>query len=374
MNENPNSPAKVIKQMLEQRNWTQTDLAFFLGWGSSEVSQLLTQKKNFTLKIARDLAVVFDTTPDYWLDIHRKYELAKLEEADADMITRVNLFKNFPIKEMHRRNWIEPTEDLEIIKKQILDYFEIPSLNAKPSLLFAARKSSNYSETTIEQAAWIRRANKLSKAVLVKQFSITKLENALEDIKSLLFEAEEIRHIPKILAEAGIRFVVVEPIPKSKIDGACFWINKHSPVIALSLRFDRVDNFWHTLLHECSHVLHLEGQNEPLLDVDLSGETQTPKPEIEIRADTDAAEFSIPKAKLDSFILRTHPSYTKDKLMGFSALNKVNVGILVGQLQNRFKTTGKGIPFSYHRELLIPIRHIITSTALTDGYGHQPII
>lgn len=367
------SPAKVIKDKMEEKGWIQSDLAVLLGWGQSDVSALLKERKRFTIEVARDLAFVFDTSADYWLDIHRKYELARLGEIDEKMKTRVTLFKNFPVKEMQKRNWIEPTEDLETIKRQVLEYFEISSLNEKPNLLYAARKT-NYDETTIVQAAWIRRAFKLSKAILVKQFSKTKFETVLDEMRHFLFESEGIRHVPKLLADAGVRFVVVEPIPKSKIDGACFWIDKNSPVIALSLRFDRIDNFWHTLLHECSHIKNFEGQEEPLIDVDLGGESVGSKPDIEVRADRDAAEFSIPRAKLDSFILRTHPSYTKDKLLGFSALNRVNVGILVGQLHNRFKTTGKGIPFSYHREFLTPIRQIITSTALTDGYGHQPFI
>jgi HTH-type transcriptional regulator/antitoxin HigA len=74
-----------------------------------------------------------------------------------------------------------------------------------------------------------------------------------------LVNAEDLRHIPRVLAKAGIRFLVVEASPNTKIDGVCLWLDKTSPVIAMSLRYDRIDWFWFTLLHEIDHVSHREG-------------------------------------------------------------------------------------------------------------------
>ncbi|MFX8692489.1 hypothetical protein ABTM44_18400, partial [Acinetobacter baumannii] len=70
---------------------------------------------------------------------------------------------------------------------------------------------------------------------------------------------EETRNVPRLLQEAGVRFVIVEGLPGSKIDGVCFWLDDKSPVIGMSLRFDRIDNFWFVLRHECAHVLHGHG-------------------------------------------------------------------------------------------------------------------
>ena len=51
-------------------------------------------------------------------------------------------------------------------------------------------------------------------------------------------------HAPRILAEAGIRFTIVESLSTAKIDGACLWLDDQAPVIATSFRYDRIDNFW----------------------------------------------------------------------------------------------------------------------------------
>jgi HTH-type transcriptional regulator/antitoxin HigA len=136
----------------------------------------------------------------------------------------------------------------------------------------------------------------------------------------------------------------------------------------VSLRFDRIDAFWHTLLHECAHVKHGDGlEVGGMLDIDLVGEGVGPveeKPTIEKRADEFAADFSIQKSDLDNFILRVRPLFSKTKIQGLSARLNVHQGIVVGQLQHR-----KAIPYSHSREMLAKVRHIVTEAALTDGFG-----
>ena len=58
------------------------------------------------------------------------------------------------------------------------------------------------------------------------------------------------------IADYGIRFIVVEPLPGIKVDGVALWLDNESPVIGVSVRFDRIDAFWFTLMHEFSHIYH----------------------------------------------------------------------------------------------------------------------
>lgn len=89
--------------------------------------------------------------------------------------------------------------------------------------------------------------------------------------------------MPRILAEAGVRLVFVEAMAGSKLDGACFWLTDDQPVIGMSLRFDRMDNFWFVLRHEIEHVLQEDGKDShaPIIDQCL-GDNQ------EALADTNA--------------------------------------------------------------------------------------
>lgn len=171
-----------------------------------------------------------------------------------------------------------------------------------------------------------------------------------------------------LAAAAGVRFLVVETLSQTRIDGAYLWLNEKSSVIAVSLRFDRIDGFWHTVLHECAHVKYRDGlEDGGLIDTDLVGEgagTVEEKPAIEKRAEEFAADFSIQKSDLDNFILRVRPLFSQTKIQGSSTRLNVHQGIVVGQLQHR-----KAIPYSHSREMLAKVRHIVTEEALTDGFG-----
>jgi HTH-type transcriptional regulator / antitoxin HigA len=101
------------------------------------------------------------------------------------------------------------------------------------------------------QWAWLYRAKQLANSVGAAPYSERKLREALSKLEQLLLAAEEIRHVPKFLADAGVHFVIIEFLPGAKIDGATFWLGE-SPAIAMSLRYDRIDNFWFVLLHEMS--------------------------------------------------------------------------------------------------------------------------
>lgn len=360
---------------LERRKWIQADLAFILGRFPTDISLLVSGKRQITPEVAKELSSALGNSAEYWLALENAYRLSLLDKVDEQVTKRSQLFNTFPVKEIIKRGWLAPTDDVNELEAKLLSFFEISSIEEEPKMRYAARKSTSYLKTTITQLAWLKRAEQLAPVVMVKPFSDIALEQAIKKLRSLLFDVDEIRHVPKILAEVGVRVVIIEPLVNTQIDGVTFWLDSHSPVIVLSLRFDRIDAFWHTLFHELSHVKHGEGLDAPIVDVDLIDDSSgAEKPAFEIRADKDAARYSIPEDKLDSFIHRVHPSYLEQKILGFAALNKVHPGILVGQLHHRFRVTGKGLPFSHQRKFLVKVRHIITDSTLTDGWGRKLLI
>jgi HTH-type transcriptional regulator/antitoxin HigA len=202
----------------------------------------------------------------------------------------------------------------------------------------------------------------------VNAFSEMAFASVFGELKTMLRDADSVRQVPATLASAGVRFLIVEALPSTRIDGVCFWLNAQSPVIALSLRYDRIDAFWHTLLHECAHVKYKDGlTGEVNIDTDLVGDeadSSAAKPDAELKADEFASSFFIPKSELDSFIARVRPLFSKTRIQAFAAKLNVHPGLVVGQLQYR-----KMIPFSHSREMLARIRPILTEVALTDGFG-----
>lgn len=286
---------------------------------------------------------------------------------------RAKLYGMGPIKEMIKRSWIEHSPNIDVLEERVMAFFEIKSLDDTPSIFpHAARKSTPYETTTMTQCAWLIRARALARAVSAAPYTERRLRDCLSRLRALANDREEARHVPRVLAEAGIRLVLVEALPGSKIDGAAFWLDAKSPVIALSLRYDRVDGFWHTLLHDLMHILHRDvtSSDQPLVDVDLVGEgaaEASKKSETEQRADQEAAEFLVPQAQLTDFIARVRPLYSKTKIRGFAATVGIHPGIVVGQLQHRGE-----IPFAHSRDMLEKIRDVLWDVTLTDGWGHTP--
>ena len=366
-------PGEFIREELEARGWNQIDLAAILGRAPRDVSEIITAKRSITPETAKQLAAAFGTDPRLWMNLETAYRLSRVGNADDSVSRRARLYEIAPVREMVQRRWIEPSENIEVLEKRVADFFEVTSLDQPFTFMaHAARKSTSYQTATVPQLAWLFRAKKLSKAVFPKQFSEKSLGECLKRFKQILPNAEDIRQVPKILSDAGVRFLIVEPLPGTKIDGVCFWLDKQSPTIAISLRYDRIDWFWRTLLHELAHVQNKDGMNkEVTIDTDLVGERPDPyenKPPSEQRADKFATEFSVPATQLDNFIARVRPLYSAQKIRGFAA-NTVHVhpGIVVGQLQYRGE-----ISYAHSRKMLVRVRNIVTRSTLTDGWGYMP--
>lgn len=363
-------PGEFIRDELEERSWTQADLAEILGRPVNAVNEIITGKKAITPETAKGLASAFGTTPEVWLNLESTYQLWKAKSGDEDAVAlRAKLYSKAPIRDMVKRGWIESSRNPDVLGQELTRFFGIRHLDEDPLLLpHAARKSSAYSETTPAQRAWLFRARQLAESVHAAHFNRRALSDLVPRLRECMLSPEEIRVVPAILAEAGIRLLVVEPLPGTRIDGACLWLDRRSPVVVVSMRYDRIDAFWFTLMHELAHVRREDGLREELPpDVNLIGEgSGAERPPFESEADQIAAEALIPSRELDSFIARVGPLYSKVKIRGFAALQGVHPGIVVGQLQYR-----REIDWSHSRDMLVKVREIITQSALTDGWGHK---
>ncbi|WHZ23505.1 MAG: hypothetical protein OJF47_002617 [Nitrospira sp.] len=366
-------PGEFIEEELEARGWTQIELAEILGRTPAFVNELVKAKRGVTPETAKALGNAFGSSAQYWMNLETAYQLWKLKSDDRAIARRARLYQLAPIKEMVKRHWIEPTQNIDVLEQEVLQFFGIASLDEMESMPHAARKSTSYHDVTPSQRAWLRRASALGMAVTAKPITKHSLAEGFGRLRQLLHSVEEIRQVPRVLSDMGIRFVVVEALPQTRIDGACIWLDRHTPVIALSLRYDRIDAFWFSLAHELGHVKNGDGAQPFFLDTDLvsdqTGEMAPghPSESVELRANAFASEFLVPKTEMDDFIARTAPLFYGPKILRFAKRIKVHPGIIVGQLQHR-----KQISYSQNRKMLERIKHIITQSALTDGWGSFP--
>jgi HTH-type transcriptional regulator / antitoxin HigA len=360
------APGEFIRDELEARGWTQGDLAQIMGRPLRLVNELVAGKKQITPDTARGLAKAFgDEDALYWMNLDSAYRLSQTKPADESVGRRAKLYSLFPVREIMKRNWIEPSDNLDVVEHRVCRFFRISNVDENPNFAHAA-KAAQYDERTSLQYAWLFRAKELAASVHSSAYSEKKLRLALTQLKTLLVAPEEIRQVPQILAEAGVRFVIVEFIPGAKIDGAAFWLDNDIPVIALSIRFDRISNFWFVLRHEIEHVLRRDGV---AVDIELTERIQRKEalPVEEIRANDAAADFVVPTDELESFIMRVRPLYSEKRIMLFAKRIGVHPGLVVGRLQFR-----EEVPYTHFHKYQVKIREIVTQTALTDGWGTVP--
>jgi HTH-type transcriptional regulator/antitoxin HigA len=357
----PFPPGEYIQDELEARTWTIDDLADVTGISTRQLKNLIHAKSGITPDSAKALADAFGQDAQTWMNLQAAYELAIHAQEERDVARKSRLYTKAPIRELKRRGWISDTNDVDVLERDLCTLLNIPSISDQPNLSVAARKAS-YDADTAAQVVWYCRCRQLAKGVGAVRYSDELWKPCVEKLLALSEHAENVRLVPKVLAECGIRLVLVQHLRHTKIDGVALWLDESAPVIAMSLRYDRIDNFWFTLMHEMIHVKYRE---QSPVDVDICAPSDD-LPSMEVRANQEAANCLIPSAKIESLIQRIHPHYSQTRIVQFAQTRKVHPGVVVGQLHGRGQ-----LKYNQLRQLLVKVREHIFGNALTDGWKNS---
>jgi HTH-type transcriptional regulator/antitoxin HigA len=360
-------PGDYIREALDERGWTQDEFAEIIGRSPRFVGELISGEKAITPRAAKELAAALGTSAILWLNLEAAYRLHHSQDPVSTRITRqARLRERFAVREMVKRGWIEASRDPDVLEGQVCRFFDIKSIDETPQLAHAAKKTDYPASLTGAQQAWLFRVKQIAAAMPVRAYSEGALRAAIPKLRALLLSPDEIRHVPRVLADCGVRFVIVEHVATSKIDGVCFWLKRKSlsPVIGLSLRLGRIDNFWFVLRHEIEHVLNKHGREEAIVDQDVDHALAAKDIPAEERiANAAGADFCVPATAMNDFLLRHDPIFREENVLNFATRMQVHPGLVVGQLQRK---TGR---YDLHRQHLINVRHIIAPVAMTDGFG-----
>ena len=363
------TPGQLIAELLKERSWSNRVLAMVLGVSEPIVSKMVSDKRPIDAAMALLLEDVFGIPAERFADLQIRYDLAKARfeyRPNPKLSIRASIYSSLPIAEMIKRAWIDADDarDPEAVETALCRFFKVNRIEDAAVFSFAAEKSQVSAEATPAQLAWLYRVKTIAAEMLIGSYAPQKVETAIEKIATLRAHPEHMERVPRILAEAGIRFVVVEGLPSGKIDGVCFWLSDTTPVIGMSLRFDRIDNFLFVLRHELEHVRRRDGLYHPVIDVDVGRQPDSELEEQEQVANAAAREFCVPKKDMDAFIARKAPYFADRDLVGFARVLKVHPGLVAGQLQFR---TGK---YTHFRNHLASVREFVLPTAETDGWGN----
>lgn len=294
---------------------SQTDLAKALGLKPQQI-----QRDEASNYMGASLAKLIEISR--LLGVH----IEELFETDQEMRGSVFSWKNvedvvwrqFPFKEMIKRKWFTVPRGGDPIEK-VREYFLTV---AGPQFTTAFHRKKMHSGTVPNEyalLAWQARVlDRAREAISRHEIPAFELDDRwIKKLVALTRRKDGPRRARHLLAEKGIVLITEEHLPGTYLDGAAMMGDTGRPVIGLTLRYDRLDNFWFVLFHELGHVfLHLmDGLHYDFFDEEGTRESD--------KVETDADRFA-----LDSLV----PPDDWDKCLSRFALSEEAVQIDAGTL------------------------------------------
>jgi HTH-type transcriptional regulator/antitoxin HigA len=330
----PVAPGRILKQELEALGWSQKDLAAILGRPEQMVSEIANGTKQITPETALELAQALDTSPELWMNLEANYRLqmAQRQSRDDAIARRSLLYAALPLRAMARRGWLTLRESPQELEQEVTDLLGVP-VGSELALPARLRSSSAREPLTYAQLAWLRRAERLAAEQTVGAWSQEHPEPLVAELLTLTRAAEDVAQAPAALARWGVRCVLLRPLERTFLDGAAFWLDQ-GPVVALTLRYDRIDSFWFTLLHEIAHLS--EGETVTYVDRLQNGDNGAGSNELdgcEAAANRSAADWLVPPAAFRQFVAKTTPHFSRASIQAFAAQQRRHPGIVLGRLQ-----------------------------------------
>jgi HTH-type transcriptional regulator / antitoxin HigA len=317
-------PVEAIKFRMEQLGLKQKDLIPFMG-SRSRVSEVLSHQRPLSISMIRKLHGGLGIPAEILLREPGGMLVTVPEGVD---------WERFPIAEMLKRQWLDFQGSVTEARKQAGDLISrwtaplgVDAL--RPALLRQHVRSGSEADG-YALTAWQIRVSLLAMEQNAPQYQpgiVT--PDFARDLVRLSYLDNGPLLAREFLLKNGIHFVAEKHLPHTHLDGAAIKLPDGSPLVALTLRYDRLDNFWFTLCHELAHVaLHFEGEESAVFFDDLD---QSENDTCESGADRWATEALIPHNLWQAANMEGTPS--AHKILDFAANLRINPAIPAGRIR-----------------------------------------
>lgn len=337
------SPVEAIRFRMEQQGLSPRELEPFIG-SRSKVSEVLAEKVPLSLRMIRALHEGLGIPADVLL------KTPAVQDRSDDTLQ----WERFPVRAMWKRGWIDATEQQVRSAPATLAraFFARGSGAAESAPLFrrSLHERSGARTDTYALLAWTARVRQRAE-----------LERAVANYAADKFGDDALRHVARLsshvdgptaarafLSAHGITLIIEPHLPKTKLDGAALLSASGRPVIGLTLRYDRTDYFWFTLMHELVHVQrHLTALGMETFVDDL--DVEPGEDSIEAEADRLAGEAMIPRSvwrRSAAFRERTH-----EAILALARELEIHPAIVAGRLQRETKNFHQFSQMVGHRQV-----------------------
>ncbi len=366
------SPGAALADALKQLDLSQEDFALILGKPSRLVSEVVNGKRSLTSATARDIAVALNAisragfkvdenemlTAKYWVNLQYEFDVSKEETgSDQAVSLRSHLYRVAPVRELKSRGFISDGRSAEDLQEQIFSLVEATDFEDLERLVLAeVGGGSKFRKTVTGESShdylgfWILLAKKLvlKNQKAIKVYNQDKVLEVANKANEYSLQKEGVNKILNDFNNAGLTIKIFPSFSKTKVDGAATFIHEGQPLIVLSMRYDRIDNFFFTLLHEVGHVVLGHAKERTFFD-DLS--VRHPKTD---QLEIEANEFAQQRLKTSDLKNSHSHIINRSFIEKLAEMKSVNPGILVGALQHSEK-----LEYWNYREYLTKVKYLL---------------
>ena len=313
-------PVEAIRFRMEEQGLRQKDLAPILG-GKNRVSEILNRKRPLTLSMVRALSDALQIPADLLLREPEPVPYgddAESEEVSLPLLAHSGWFSDDEMARLTTsdvvRRYLKPARG-PLYLKHTITYGATPETNKTNLRLWVGRVRELAQKSHRERATW-------HKGTLNEEF--------LNYVARLSWSESGPLLAQKFLAEKGIALIILPALPGTRLDGAAMLGEGGAPIIGLTVRNDRLDSFWFTLLHELVHAWkHLSDSKFAITDEDVESERHDDA--VEAEANRLAREAFIPRSlwKRTEAFLRPSPS----TIQALGNKLQINPAIIAGRLR-----------------------------------------
>lgn len=329
-------PGETIKEVLEEKQMNQEELAIRTGFSPKHISEVVNGKKGISPSFAKSLEYVFGMPASFWINLQGIYDKEILEYKEQEEIdeNEVNIVKSLKavIKYAENLEIMTKTKDVisQIIElRNICNVNNLTYINNLATTQVAFRKSQTIETNIYVLYVWLRICELIAEKNDVESiYNEEKLKNNIDKIKKCMFLEinEAIKELKIIFAECGIIFQVVKNFAGAPVQG---FIKKSANKIILSMTIRGAfsDIFWFTLFHEIGHLLNGDIINSNFIDFTNS------KSDIEDKADEFASRTLIDEEVFNEFINKQN--LTETTIINFAKEQGVQPFIVAGRIQKQ---------------------------------------
>ncbi|MEI4486682.1 helix-turn-helix domain-containing protein [Frigidibacter sp. MR17.14] len=234
----PQSPIDAIKFRLSQKGLSQKDLEPFIG-SRSRISDVLSGTRKLSPDMMRALHEGLAIPYEALMQKEEPYKGAGIE------------VKKPILKKMKDLGFDISSHKVEYFIHRAFGGGLSPALNRRTRTQRASGRTDD-TALLMWQASVLTEA-RLREKSLFKRAAINR--DTLREVSQLSSKPEGPKEAIQMLSEIGVTVIILPVFPGTFLDGAAMLIDNSHPVIGMTLRHDKTDNFWFTLLHELSHLL-----------------------------------------------------------------------------------------------------------------------